>query len=375
MSDSSASLGGQGDTPQSDFGAEKANQHATAKDSIELTGDDGGDASARIRYCFQVVDENDASIIIEKVGNSYEDLRTKSATKPEAVKPVFDVVQTIKARKGNKKNIDDDPSSLVGFASSWSLKIYSVPILNALRSLVRYYPSQSLIGNTVVINQPYAILCHHYDELSQFRRQCLSRHPQEVCDRERNAPTHIKLLLEWLDANVMPDIRAEMDRNQRGAHTWAWSWLRLRPGNTIITRTLADSTPRAYVIQGVSGGPFDQNSTTMNVKVWSLAWNGYAFSRVSKTMTMLAFEGEKEFSDEFQSDLESQGRRTRVLTRRELENAEALEDGIQSLVRRGASYWQTASKLVRWYNGQGADAPYNSVSAFSKPPFHIDSLR
>lgn len=355
MSGTLEALNGEADTVQSQNLTPQTLGSAALKDG-------GNDGSAWIRYCLRVIDEEDASIISERVGKSFEDLKTISTTKARAVEPIFDVVETIKTRKSNSKNIDDDPGRLVGFASSRSLKIYSVPILNALRSVVRYYPSQSLTGNNVVVNHPYPILCHHYDELSEFRRQCLSRSPKDLCDREQDATTHIELLLDWLDTHIMSGVREEMERNKRGAYTWAWSWVRLRPGSTVISRTLGDRTPRAHVIESVRDGPLEQNSALMLVDVWWLEWDGSLFSRVSRTINTGAFEGERESKDELHSGPQALGRRLRVLTPKELENPEALEESIQSLVRRGASYWQTTSKLIRWYRGEGADAPHNMVS-------------
>ena len=116
-----------------------------------------------------------------------------------------------------------------------SLYIFSQAIINALRSVVDYYPSVDLSREPIVINAPYAVLVHHEEELAQFSLKC-SKLPQErLCAREKDAVEHLGLLRKYLEGTIMPDVVAERVRNKRGFQTYEMMWLRHRPGALILS--------------------------------------------------------------------------------------------------------------------------------------------
>lgn len=96
--------------------------------------------------------------------------------------PVFDVVdvnftsETKDTRKEELALIDQVAKESVQDPTSFSppsvqrrgrsfIRIYSRSIINALQSVVNYYPGQDLVSMPVDIRWPYAILIHHWDEL------------------------------------------------------------------------------------------------------------------------------------------------------------------------------------------------------------------
>ncbi|KAL1847379.1 hypothetical protein Daus18300_013964 [Diaporthe australafricana] len=110
-------------------------------------------------------------------------------------------------------------------AASHKILIYSTAIINALQSVVIYYPSQSLSGDVLKIDKPYCILAHYYDQLVEFRQHVLSKSSEDLCVREKDAPEHLQLLIKFLDDAVMDELRAESERNKRGQYTYEHSWL------------------------------------------------------------------------------------------------------------------------------------------------------
>ncbi|KAF4536434.1 ATPAse [Lasiodiplodia theobromae] len=87
-----------------------------------------------------------------------------------------------------------------------SMRILSVSVVNALRSVVKYYPGQDLTSSEVLIQYPYPILIHHYDELCEYRQQCAKKDPSELCVREKDAEEHLQVLLNFLDKEIIPDV-------------------------------------------------------------------------------------------------------------------------------------------------------------------------
>lgn len=146
--------------------------------------------------------------------------------------------------------------------------INSATIINALRSVVTYYPSQQLSGDVLSIDWPYRVMVHHYDELVAFREQVKSKDPEDLCVREREAPEHLNLLIHFLDDAVMNDIKAEAERNKRGFGTYEHLWYHYRPGCVVLMNYVENEASKwdAFVVQGVSGGPSDEGSESWEIE-------------------------------------------------------------------------------------------------------------
>ena len=92
--------------------------------------------------------------------------------------PIFEMVTVCQARRGvGDGDSDQAEGQFLALNQKKHLNLYSTSIINALRSVVKYYPSQDLSGNPVKIHYPYAVLVHHYDELSVFRDACAAKSP------------------------------------------------------------------------------------------------------------------------------------------------------------------------------------------------------
>ena len=59
----------------------------------------------------------------------------------------------------------------ITFASHTMIKINSKDLLEAIRGVIKYYPSDRFSGDTVEISHPYPILVHHLDELEDLQGQ------------------------------------------------------------------------------------------------------------------------------------------------------------------------------------------------------------
>jgi len=59
-----------------------------------------------------------------------------------------------------------------------TITIYSQKLANALRAVVQYYPSVSLIDRSIGITEPYMVLYHHFAELEAYRDSHPSQHSE-----------------------------------------------------------------------------------------------------------------------------------------------------------------------------------------------------
>lgn len=145
---------------------------------------------------------------------------------------IFDIITVFDTQEKPEASVAKQPSPIKS-TGKVSMHIKSPAIINALRAVVVYYPSQDLFGDTVVVPAPYAVLVHHRKELSEFREKTNhTEQSHEICFREKDANRHIGILLDFLEKNIMPQVRAEEERNASGVETFKIAWVSRKPGRT-----------------------------------------------------------------------------------------------------------------------------------------------
>lgn len=233
----------------------------------------------------------------------------------------------------------------VSSAPLYFLRIYSSAIINALRSVVQYYPSQDLSGSIVEIPWPYPVLVHHYDELRKFRAKCDDKYPNELCLREKDASAHLTHLLRFLDDNIMERVRAEQERMREGFHTFENEWIAYKPGDTVVIKNV-NSKWKAFVVSCVTGGIYQNSTDPWIVSGWSLEFDGRFLGRRSHSMTLAPFDGVNSWK----------GIRFFVSDRENLEGR-ALEE----LISYGEMYFGLLSRQCKHHKGRSVYHPYNEV--------------
>ncbi|OTB06589.1 hypothetical protein M426DRAFT_318656 [Hypoxylon sp. CI-4A] len=267
--------------------------------------------------------------------------------------PAFAVVTTFKIAPPSHQvvtqplNPKDNlaPISSQSSPPTYSLHLYSPAIVNALQTVVQYYPSQDMTG-TIEINWPYAILVHHYDELAKFREDVALKKEDDLCIREKAAYEHIGLLLKFLDDNIMAEVEAEKERNKKGFYTFELAWVFLKPGLTLLDqwRDSTDLLPR--VIHSVSGGVFSNPRIAWTVKYWDLRYDGRYLGRHITTVDIEKFDGQNEWGHSVVGDLE---------------NEDELPADVKKQVEYGKVYWDLLRKQCKHYKGKTQEFPYNEV--------------
>lgn len=317
-----------------------------------------------IRYRTQYRNRKTNDVVWQK------DSRTPIDDSPEGTNsfkdPIFEVLTTYSARSdatpakrssraGNTPTQGPPPRSL-GTPASYKLRIYSPAILNALNAVVQYYPSQSLSGDVLEVNWPYPVLVHHYDQLLEFRKQVLSKNPSDLCVRETSAGEDLQALLGYLDQTVMSDIKDEKSRLERGYMSFEHTWYSHRPGTTYLTQSIEDPHWRAWVIKEVSGGTFVDPPQPWRIRGWSLAFNGLYLDRISQSITVLKFSGEKALHD------------TRFVT----DTMDITDEEAIKLIEYGKSYWDLVQKQCKYHIGDSRVFPYNKVRRLTTHLQHVD---
>lgn len=264
--------------------------------------------------------------------------------------PVFELITSYRV---STHSLDQKSSMPITSQAqpAYHLRINSIAIINAIQSVVRYYPSQDLSGDSVIIPKPYPVLVHHYDELQQFRRNCASKSAAELCVREVDAWEHLGLLLQFLDDEVMDSVRDEQERNKRGVSTFDWRWVAYKPGITTV-----DNTPKGWeagVIHSVTGGTFSNPRKEWKIATWKMSYDGIGLERVwDDPITYTSFDGER-------SDAKP-GEETRFFDPT-VENSYLKDEIALGLIENGKKFWSMLRKQCFHHKGKGARFPHNQV--------------
>lgn len=265
-----------------------------------------------------------------------------------AEQTVFEIVR--KFWTGQKEHTIDTIPIRSWHPPTIGMRILSVDIINALRSVVKYYPGQDLVGDEVFIRYPYPILVHHYDELYEYRQQCVKKDPSELCVREKNADEHLQILLDFLDKEVMPDVRKEQERNRKGRCTWKHLWVSHKPGATRIQQLVESTEWTAGVIESLSGGSFDIFADEWIITYWTLDWDGTYLGRRVDTWRSPKWDGEIE--------------RSKVCRILPMKDYWTLPDDpvANEMVEFGKKWWGLLRKQCGHFRGKTRKFPYNEES-------------
>lgn len=326
-------------------------------DPQPLTDEDGKQSDAWIRYSIEWRDRNDQfkSRRVVSADNA-DDVEHNSDQSTEM--PAFERVAvfrvTHQAGTGDgEREATDATQSQTGTTPEYHLRIYSVGIIHALRSVVRYYPQQDLSGDVIAVHWPYPILVHHYDELQRFQETSAKNPPSKACVRERHLDEHLDLLLRFLDREVMEQVNAEKERNKRGYSTFDYLWVSYRPGTTYLYLASGELEWRGAVIHSVEEGIFSQPRQPWFVHHWTMEHNGSWLDRKKSSIIYDKFDGEQSFSERY----------IMILGYGRLDEDQLQSDIVRQNVASGKAYWDLVSKQCRYHDGMTIGSPQREVRA------------
>ena len=229
--------------------------------------------------------------------------------------------------------------------ASRHLRIHSRSIINALQSVVNYYPYRAVVGDPVEIYEPFAILVHHWDELKSFREKF---NPAKVVDDTTNCvlnDTYEDLghLLDFLEADMGEKVRIEQARwalpNPKAS--FEMLWLLLKPG-TDVYYSNGDGTRSAAVVSYVSILGDTEQDRKYCVKFWQMQGVESNIQPYEYQRMYLRFHGEKPISDLHIFPTQYLG-----------DNGEFS----QRLVEQGGLYCNLLTKKCMYFDGKGHSIP------------------
>jgi hypothetical protein len=124
-----------------------------------------------------------------KVIHSIQVDSSDSAAHLHGKSSIFDIVTVFKTNdeefkpRVDSKNAGAQPNSTPYVSDTRKLvdmHIHSPAIIQALRSVVKYYPGQEILGESIIISYPYLILIHH-EKARRIQGELQPRDPKASC--------------------------------------------------------------------------------------------------------------------------------------------------------------------------------------------------
>ena len=204
-----------------------------------------------------------------------------------------------------EKGILENPDISV-VTHSTKLLIQSQPFISALKSVISYASNTNFETGTLELNEPYALVAHHLDNLRLLKNDIDSSsvdaaaHQAAEYERSANKVTsqHLGLVLEFIEDVFKDRIKEELELYAMDSPlcTFRMLWLLLKPESTVYVKS--DGKWGAYVIESVDMGAAVLSASAENLvscllKLWYLDFDGQYVTRCKSSAVISPFVGQK----------------------------------------------------------------------------------
>ncbi|KIJ46721.1 hypothetical protein M422DRAFT_66719 [Sphaerobolus stellatus SS14] len=150
--------------------------------------------------------------------------------------------------------------------------INSVPILQVLSEIVKYYPAHpEIFQEVLVVESPFMVLYHHWDQLKDYR--------DETDDDETRM--HLNFLLDFMNRELGEDSKNADRLIETVNISFALLWTIFRPGDLILDRTDRDHQ-RLWRLVGLEYGQ-NSNGRYLSLDLSCTNYDGEDTGRESDT--------------------------------------------------------------------------------------------
>lgn len=330
-----------------------------------------------IKYSNRFVDRGDRLVTIHPWPEALDlDLeRGKQAgSKVRSKKAIIELVTIVKTnidvtrpsprwdRYQDTRTILSDPRITAEFVRR-EVIIDSVPIVDAFKTMITYYPGLELRGITMTIPEPYCVFYDYYQEIKALQRTLddSTKHPvknsqpqttqtgNEMSNEEQLG--HLKVLCDFIESQNLEDVELERKRHCQSppVATYRMMWLLFKPG----TRVYHFSGGRAIagVVISVQTDNLSQRPGLRSVKFWTLDFDGFKLGRRELSHNFRPFDREKKISE-------------LAVCPCAIYDAQDTNVLREQLICRGKKFWRFLSGVQIYYEGNLPNEAIEWVSLF-----------
>lgn len=240
-------------------------------------------------------------------------------------------------------------------ASLSYIEITSPAVLEALRSVVDYYPEYDFRTKRLKIHWPYPILTHVRDALTRYRDLFSS----ESCDAtnpfcfNRLAYKHIGVVQDFVQEKVGHLVAIEKERHKRGYATFEMLWLLYEPGTDVYVDFLFLGEWQPHVLKKIEYTGFNDTITNLKVHYWNMHADSVNIGPCDWNLDIPSFSGEKKITSLVvypcsYFEMNSEGK-----------NADEVRE---HFTERGKMFLQLRKKACWWFDGYEGKFPRRPVS-------------
>jgi hypothetical protein len=243
------------------------------------------------------------------------------------------------------------------------IEILSPAVLEALRSVIEYYPGESLVTRSIKVYWPYPMITHHDEALEQYQKKfenpsCTKSH----CSGQY-AYKHISLIREFVHKSTGIAVAEERKRHERGFASFEMLWLLYRPGDDVLWDELTYGEHEPWVIRSVDWVVKDGTIRSYRITLWNMNADSVYLGPSNSTHFISPFSGEREISS------------LRLFPFKFLKkdkNGRSAEQVKSNLIERGKVFFELRKKGCWDFRGHTTFFPRHPVS-FVKPKHSLTS--
>lgn len=289
-----------------------------------------------------------------------KDTEGPSAENLDRSQPAFEVVTIAYTQEPSTKSSNDQTTSKpppITLMGNSHIIIKSPAVINALRTVITYYPSENLSGNSITIPEPYAMIVHYEKALLEYREHFApSATMEDSCKADAHTYEDLGILLDFVKDRLGDSAYKERQRHakEQPTATFQMLWTLFKPGIDVYYDHNEDGELNGFVVKSVSWTLINGCPNSYVFTLWNLDCNStYVGASGDFTVTIGFFSGEKAISS------------LRLFPCKYLRkdmNGASHEEKKQYLERRGQKWFHLQKKQCRWFNGLSTTWPRRSVS-------------
>ena len=352
--------------------ADGAKQLSELDESKQLSNSESeGDSQYAPRMKYTLAYEEFESVFKRETVDNLEALNPKLDLQHDGQEAVLEVVRTIHAKEvWNHSN--DETTIKIQRYGLYELKINSPAIIQALAGAIDYWPDLDLSKSCLEIEEPFAALYQCRDSLAEFSKSNDSPQPGEsdnVCQRYKDSSSHVKLLLDFLEARPeAKKIALERERHQRATPvaTYNMLWMLFAPGTDVYYDAEGYGFFAGYVVKEAYGGGLDVDDTSVfNFTLRSLDFDGFELGRREESVFIQPFRGEREIDSLKVIPCDFYGRNEAG------QISEKSKDLRNQLISNGEKFLSLTKRQCAFYSGQLHQALTRHVSLGKIVSFYL----